>query len=340
MQQHMHPSGTITDLQKSRSEDSYPENTYAMEVIATNAGHQQGDEENEEHLNIMYADKSTYEKLQLAAAEAATAAAGIPSYYDSIDRYDAKVNIEMRYCHRGDENPIAVEVDDTPSVQPEEPNGESFSPHDDPFSEKRLNQQDNPNQLLIPPESTLFSDRIRNGGSGVRMEQSCNRILLEASSKQIIDACTASPSSLVSSPTTQEQNVEISSSSSIENNISTIRPRSLPKMIQNGDTKWFMGCVPLGIEDDKFWLLPFQIFLRSQVLEVFSATKADLSTLAKTKRTKSVAYGQVGIRCMHCRSTLYLPIEMNKQSNSHLSVFSLHLFWAHTSTVQKMMRQQ
>lgn len=69
----------------------------------------------------------------------------------------------------------------------------------------------------------------------------------------------------------------------------------------NGDnTKWFSGCVPLGLEDDKYWLSELQVYLRSNFAEAFGATEEDIAA-PMHGRNKPIALGQVGIRCMHCK---------------------------------------
>jgi hypothetical protein len=42
-------------------------------------------------------------------------------------------------------------------------------------------------------------------------------------------------------------------------------------------TKWYMGCLPLGLEDDKYWLSELQVYLRANFAEVFSATDEDIA---------------------------------------------------------------
>lgn len=66
------------------------------------------------------------------------------------------------------------------------------------------------------------------------------------------------------------------------------------------DQKWYSGCVPLGIEDDKYWLSELQVYLRSDFAEAFGATEEDIAA-PMHGRNKPIALGQVGIRCMHCK---------------------------------------
>lgn len=65
--------------------------------------------------------------------------------------------------------------------------------------------------------------------------------------------------------------------------------------------KWFAGCVPLGVEDDKYWLSELQVYLRANFAEAFGATEEDIAA-PMHGRNKPIALGQVGIRCMHCKS--------------------------------------
>jgi hypothetical protein len=64
--------------------------------------------------------------------------------------------------------------------------------------------------------------------------------------------------------------------------------------------KWFSGCVPLGLEDDKYWLSELQVYLRANFAESFGATEEDIAA-PMHGRNKPIALGQVGIRCMHCK---------------------------------------
>ena len=66
------------------------------------------------------------------------------------------------------------------------------------------------------------------------------------------------------------------------------------------DQKWFTGCVPLGLEDDKYWLSELQVYLRANFAEAFGATEEDIAA-PMHGRNKPIALGQVGIRCMHCK---------------------------------------
>lgn len=64
--------------------------------------------------------------------------------------------------------------------------------------------------------------------------------------------------------------------------------------------KWFAGLVPLGLEDDKYWLSELQVYLRANFAEAFGATEDDIAA-PMHGRNKPIALGQVGIRCMHCK---------------------------------------
>ncbi len=43
------------------------------------------------------------------------------------------------------------------------------------------------------------------------------------------------------------------------------------------EIKWFPGSVPLGLEEDKYWLSELQCYLRSNFAEVFAATEDDIA---------------------------------------------------------------
>jgi hypothetical protein len=41
--------------------------------------------------------------------------------------------------------------------------------------------------------------------------------------------------------------------------------------------KWFHGSIPLGLEDDKYWLSELQVYLRAHFAEAFGATEDDIA---------------------------------------------------------------
>ena len=73
-------------------------------------------------------------------------------------------------------------------------------------------------------------------------------------------------------------------------------------IISDEGHKWY-SCdgVPLGLSDDKYWLSELQVFLRSDFAEAFGATEDDIAA-PMHGRNKPIALGQVGIRCIHCKS--------------------------------------
>lgn len=71
-------------------------------------------------------------------------------------------------------------------------------------------------------------------------------------------------------------------------------------VIEDGTETWFTGCVPLGVDDDKYWLSELQVYLRSNFAEAFGATEDDIAA-PMHGRNKPIALGQVGIRCVHCK---------------------------------------
>lgn len=70
---------------------------------------------------------------------------------------------------------------------------------------------------------------------------------------------------------------------------------------EESELEYFTGCVPLGVEDDKYWLSELQVYLRAHFAEAFAATEDDIAA-PMHGRNKPIALGQVGIRCMHCKS--------------------------------------
>lgn len=74
-----------------------------------------------------------------------------------------------------------------------------------------------------------------------------------------------------------------------------------PIVVDRGHT-WYMGSVPLGVDDDKYWLSELQVFLRANFAEAFAASEEDIAA-PMHGRNKPIVLGQVGIRCAHCKST-------------------------------------
>lgn len=97
-----------------------------------------------------------------------------------------------------------------------------------------------------------------------------------------------------------------------------------------GNATWYTGCVPLGLEDDKYWLSELQVYLRANFAEAFGATEEDIAA-PMHGRNKPIALGQVGIRCMHCKSDN--PAERGQQATSYPSLIS-----GIYNSVQQMLR--
>uniref|UniRef100_A0A7S4RZM7 Uncharacterized protein n=1 Tax=Ditylum brightwellii TaxID=49249 RepID=A0A7S4RZM7_9STRA len=64
----------------------------------------------------------------------------------------------------------------------------------------------------------------------------------------------------------------------------------------------FAEGIPLSTEQDKDCLSPRHQFIRHQILEIFCATKDDISG---RKHNKKVHIGQAGIRCVFCSRVPY-----------------------------------
>lgn len=97
-----------------------------------------------------------------------------------------------------------------------------------------------------------------------------------------------------------------------------------------GVQRWFHGSIPLGLEDDKYWLSELQVYLRSHFAESFGATEDDIAA-PMHGRNKPIAFGQVGIRCMHCKHDN--PAERGQQATSYPSLIS-----GIYNSVQQMLR--
>eukprot|EP00977_Amphora_coffeiformis_P011398 scaffold2760_cov167-Amphora_coffeaeformis.AAC.12 len=89
---------------------------------------------------------------------------------------------------------------------------------------------------------------------------------------------------------------------------------------ENNERKWFTGCVPLGLPDDKYWLSELQVFLRANFAEAFGATEDDIAA-PMHGRNKPIALGQVGIRCMHCKSKYGYDVERENNCGGKTLVF-------------------
>ena len=72
------------------------------------------------------------------------------------------------------------------------------------------------------------------------------------------------------------------------------------KVIVGGKTTYYTGWLPLGLDDDKYWLSELQVYLRANFAEAFGATEEDIAA-PMHGRNKPIALGQVGIRCKHCK---------------------------------------
>jgi hypothetical protein len=66
------------------------------------------------------------------------------------------------------------------------------------------------------------------------------------------------------------------------------------------EAPWFEGCVRLTKNDDPHWLSEMECFARSDLVEVFSLT--DMSDLEGYGGRKEPCVGQVGVRCIFCKS--------------------------------------
>jgi hypothetical protein len=55
--------------------------------------------------------------------------------------------------------------------------------------------------------------------------------------------------------------------------------------------------IPLATDEDENWLSEFLCFIRSELVEVFSASEDDVASRINSKK---VVLGQAGIRCRHC----------------------------------------
>jgi hypothetical protein len=94
--------------------------------------------------------------------------------------------------------------------------------------------------------------------------------------------------------------------------------------------------LPLAMPSDKDWLTPLHCFVRRYCVEIFCASKEDVSAPSKGKR-KPVQAGQVGIRCPHChalaaatgskveRGSVYYPTTISSIYNATMNLLQRHL---------------
>jgi hypothetical protein len=66
---------------------------------------------------------------------------------------------------------------------------------------------------------------------------------------------------------------------------------AVPPAIDPPNGKWFMGTVPLGLPEDKYWLSELQVFLRHNFAEAFGASEEDIAA-PMHGRNKPIALGQ------------------------------------------------
>ena len=66
---------------------------------------------------------------------------------------------------------------------------------------------------------------------------------------------------------------------------------------EEDDEIWFSGTTNLSKQDDPYWLSEVQCYLRSDMIEVFSATEEDVKARG---RHIFVGLGNVGLRCVYC----------------------------------------
>jgi hypothetical protein len=110
-------------------------------------------------------------------------------------------------------------------------------------------------------------------------------------------------------------------------NVQIRKNKATDVIVEGLPMKWFSGCVPLAFSEDKHWLSERHVYFRSNFLEAFTATESDIEEQGR----KSIALGQVGIRCIHCRERP--PRERGQRAASFPTLVS-----AIYLSVQKMIR--
>eukprot|EP00934_Nitzschia_sp_Nitz4_P007239 Nitzschia sp. Nitz4//scaffold11_size288233//216253//219668//NITZ4_000803-RA/size288233-snap-gene-0.57-mRNA-1//-1//CDS//3329534161//7229//frame0 len=137
---------------------------------------------------------------------------------------------------------------------------------------------------------------------------------------------TSSPTA--STPGNNTVNVEDEEDS--DDDKSVVVPATEGYIDEEKTQKWYAGCIPLGVEDDKYWLSELQVYLRANFAETFAATEEDIAA-PMHGRNKPIALGQVGIRCMHCKHEN--PALRGQQATSYPSLIS-----GIYNSVQQMLR--
>jgi hypothetical protein len=123
------------------------------------------------------------------------------------------------------------------------------------------------------------------------------------------------------------KSLDNSSGSSPKSNNLMTSPKTPGEDVEDaGDQQWFSGCVPLGLEDDKYWLSELQVYLRGNFAEAFGATEEDIAA-PMHGRNKPIALGQVGIRCMHCKRKYNFSQEPAAFARVAISFFLIHFHY-------------
>jgi len=98
------------------------------------------------------------------------------------------------------------------------------------------------------------------------------------------------------------------SGSHLNNSHSTIDSSALfPTLARTADSAsdgvWYEGSTSLAIEGDEDVLSPLHCYMRKYCVEAFSCSNNDISTPRYGKAHNSkIVVGQVGIRCLHCKT--------------------------------------
>jgi len=151
-------------------------------------------------------------------------------------------------------------------------------------------------------------------------------------------AAASTPSSTAPSTTTpstpastkRKDPVRITSSERKKSNEVSLKREGVHIVSDDGKKYFTCDGIPLGLNDDKYWLSELQVFLRSNFAEAFGATEEDIAA-PMHGRNKPIALGQVGIRCIHCKNDD--PSERGQQATSYPSLIS-----GIYNSVQQMLR--
>lgn len=240
-------------------------------------------------LSDLYASHQHQQKQAAIQQAYATygAAAGTPSA--------AGANAHLRYAGPYNPLPGPEQAYVTSAPPPDLKTAQEIAIMQEAYQRERENALKRRGGGAYPPPAAASAGRA---GSPSRSPPSTMKSPGKAGGKSTTPRTLSTPksastttSSAVSSPTSSPRKKETAVLS---------KDKDGKAVVEDRGHIWYMGAVPLGVDDDKYWLSELQVFLRSSFAEAFAATEEDIAA-PMHGRNKPIALGQVGIRCMHCK---------------------------------------